>query len=133
MLKIRLSQVLVATLLGFPVGILMQVSKAYSQSYFGAIAYSEITGGYGYSYDYANRAAAETAAVRACEANTGYGDCFALIWFQNACGALAQASNGAYGAAWDSYQAGAEYRAIDTCSSYGGYDCVVTRWVCTTR
>ncbi len=57
---------------------------------FGAIAYSTSTRAQGIAYNYATRADAETAAIGYC----GKPDCFAVAWFQNACGAIATAPTG---------------------------------------
>lgn len=106
------------------------VPVALAQNYYGAIAYSEQTGSHGYSYDYSSQRGAESSAVGECERYSKSGDCQVLIWFRNACGALATASNGAYGSGWGVNRGVAEQYALQSCGSSG---CRVIRWVCTTR
>ncbi len=106
--------------------------KAIAQNYFGAIAYSAATGSHGYSFDYGSKEAAERAAVNACEQFAASGDCAPLVWFKNACGALAVANNGAAGSGWGSDRTLAERYALESCSDVGG-GCRIVRWVCTTR
>jgi serine/threonine-protein kinase len=99
---------------------------------FGAIAYSDITKGHGYSYDYATRGDAERRALKECEfASRMAGDCRVLVWFQNACGALATARNGAAGSGWGSTRPLAHRYAMQSCMNYGGRGCRVVRMVCT--
>lgn len=132
MFNSKFSQLAIAALASLPIAFSIASQKAQAQDYYGAIAYSASTGGHGFSYDYANRAAAETKALRECENYSGGGDCTVLIWFQNACGALATAPSGAYGSGWGYDRSTAEQYALDTCGQYGR-NCRITRWVCTTR
>lgn len=106
-------------------------AAALAQDYYGAIAWSSSTRSHGYSYDYATQTAAENRALNECESYSGAGDCQVLVWFRNACGALAEASNGIAGTGWGTDRSIAEDYAIQTCYDYGGNQCVVTRWVCT--
>jgi hypothetical protein len=96
---------------------------------YGAIAYSESTGNWGYSYDYGSRAQAENSALGRC----GRGDCEIKVWFKNSCGALAKASNGALGWSYaaDS-RAEAESLALSECRSRGS-NCRILCWTCTSR
>ncbi|BAW97885.1 hypothetical protein NIES970_28480 (plasmid) [[Synechococcus] sp. NIES-970] len=111
---------------------LLSSGPVLAQNYFGAISYSPKTGTYGYSYDYSNQQAAINIAQNQCnQRSNGTGDCESLVWFSNACGSLAVASNGSYGSGWGENPDLAEYYAIDTCSDYGGYDCAVLETVCT--
>ena len=48
-----------------------------------------------------------------------------------ACGAVAVASNGAYGSGWATRLDVAESYAVNSCQQYGNNSCRVTRWVCT--
>lgn len=98
---------------------------------YGAIAYSDKTTGFGYSHDYASKAAADSAAIGYCEQSAnGPGDCRVLISFYNNCGALAGASNGAYGAGWGDGPQDAGQAAVQVCQQYGGQDCRVAQTVC---
>ena len=118
--------------LGIPVLAIASVPEARAQAYYGAITYSETTGIHGYSYDYQSRSGAESRAINECENVSGRGDCYVLIWFRNACGALAESYEGAYGSGWGSDRAIAEQYALQSCSQYGR-GCTISRWVCTTR
>ncbi|BAW97053.1 serine/threonine-protein kinase [[Synechococcus] sp. NIES-970] len=97
---------------------------------FGAIAFSEATGEYGYVIDVASQAEAEQAAVDDCEFFAESGDCRALVWFQNACGAIAMGPE-AYGSGWGADVATAEAAAVDVCSDFGS-GCAVVDSICTT-
>jgi serine/threonine-protein kinase len=55
-----------------------------------------------------------------------------MIWFRNACGAMAVSSDGAWGSNWGEDEATAEKKALDGCGQYAK-DCQIVRWVCTTR
>jgi Domain of unknown function (DUF4189) len=98
---------------------------------FGAISYSASDGADGYSHNYDSQAEAEARALAECR---GYGgtDCQILVWFRNACGAMATAPSGAYGSGWGTTTGLAESAALDTCEQSGS-SCKVKRWVCTDR
>jgi hypothetical protein len=80
-----------------------------------------------------SQAAASAAAVRACNTRARAKDCWALVWYRNAVGSVAQASNKAYGSGWGYSDSGdygvakgfAERYAKETCQKYGGSDCQV--------
>ncbi len=96
---------------------------------YGAIAFSPTTAAHGYSFDYANRAAAERKAINECERHAGSGDCKAILWFNNACGALAVGDTG-YGSGWGTDIQFASQYAVESCEEFGD-NCKVVRWVCT--
>ncbi|MBV5260077.1 DUF4189 domain-containing protein [Synechococcus moorigangaii CMS01] len=98
---------------------------------FGAIAFSEATGEYGYVIDVATQTEAEQAAVEDCEFFAESGDCQALVWFSNACGAIAMGPE-AYGSGWGEDIATAEAAAVDVCSDFGS-GCEVVDSICTTQ
>ena len=102
------------------------VTAAEAQNKFGAIAYNKSSGRYGYSYNYNSRGEAEDRALSECT-----GSCDIVVWFKNACGALAT-GNGGWGAAWAPSRRGAENKAVDACSEHAN-NCSVIRWVCTDR
>jgi len=114
---------------GFSLGLLIAASHAASADNFGAIAYSPSSGARGYSYDYSSRREAEARAMSECSAN-GRG-CKTVIWFKNACGALARGSNG-WGSAWAGNRGNAERAAIANCSKHTG-GCRVLTWSCTSK
>jgi serine/threonine-protein kinase len=91
-------------------------------SRFGAIAYSTSTANWGTSYDHASEAAARNAALDSC----GQSDCKVVVWFQNACGALAVGSTGS-GAAWGQTRSEAEEKALLHCPDKDGR---IICWAC---
>ena len=101
--------------------------------YYGAIAYSQNTGCWGYSYNYRNPQEAIIEAVKRCERCSGDNTCAARVWFCRGCGALAKASNGALGYAWAGSRQQAENLALRYCREYGGEDCRIVCWACTSR
>ncbi len=95
---------------------------------YGAIAYSPLGGAYGYASAYRSRAEAEKRAVQECTARTDTGDCHALVWYANACGALATSAK-AYGSGWGEDRSAAEYFALGECKKFDS-ECVVATWSC---
>jgi hypothetical protein len=88
---------------------------------YGAIAYSPSSGSFGYSYEHANRTQAESRAVREC----GKDDCKVATWFFNNCGAVAAASNGAWGGAQGGSERTAQSAALSRCANEGGTSCEI--------
>jgi len=80
---------------------------------YGAIAFSPSNGVWGYSYNYNARGAAERRAMRECRAR-GSG-CRSIVWFRNACGALAVGQGNAYGWGWNTSRQQARRRAMAEC------------------
>lgn len=120
----------IATALSLPF-LGLGASEALANDSFGAIAFSDITRSHGYSYNYATQAAAEARALRECESVSGTGDCRVLVWFRNACAAMARGTNGAVGTGWGANQALANRYAVQSCNGYGGTSCQIIRQVCT--
>ncbi len=98
---------------------------------YGSIAFSTSTRSYGYSYNYDNQQDAITRAMNECNSRTPSGDCIMLLWFRNACAALAIGDTG-YGSAWAAERPAAEQSAIANCSAYSA-NCRIVQWVCTDR
>lgn len=98
-----------------------------NQSYFGAIAFSPRRGIVGYSYNYPSRGDAERSATNSCGT-----DCAVVVWFRNACGALAVGAGNRYAANWAATPGEAQNWAMNACNSQTT-DCRVTRWACTSR
>ena len=75
------------------------------------------------------QAQAETAAVQACETagggSTGFGECSAHVWFENAYSSFAYASNGSWGYGWAKSSADADSVALSECKQAGGTDCAI--------
>jgi hypothetical protein len=91
-------------------------ASARADDTYAAIAYSESTGRYGYSYGYSTRAAAENRAISECNTD----DAQILVWGRNAYVALALSDEGAYGWAWASSEGQAKRLALQKCRDYGG-------------
>jgi hypothetical protein len=89
---------------------------------FGAIAYSVETGSYGIATGYTYREAAELDAHDTCYGN-GAPDCNVVVWWRDACGALALSDNGVYGSAWSDTIDAAHRAAISYCVFEGGEAC----------
>ena len=119
---LRVSQVALAFVFVLP-------SPASAQDYFGAIAYSWQTGAHGWANVYPSREAAEQTALSICSQHAK--DCRPVLWFRNACGALAHGPNGP-GWAWEKSLAGAEKKALELCAKRSS-TCSVARSFCTTR
>jgi len=104
-------------------------SQPQSRSSFGAIALDRLSGSYGYSFAWGTREAAEAAAMRECRSNVeSRGGCSVVLWFSDACGALAQAGSN-WGTAWANSSRAAAARARSTCEKQGEA-CEVSRTVC---
>ncbi len=95
---------------------------------YGAIAYSVDSGRHGWSYNYGSRAAAENRALNEC----GEASCKVVLWFRNACGALATGDDNGYGTGWAGTRRGAETNAMLNCRQVSD-NCSVVRWACTNR
>jgi Domain of unknown function (DUF4189) len=91
----------------------------------GAIAISRDTGRVGYSQGFNSAIEAEQAAVGLCKAR----DCRPVVNFTKACGAVAQAPDASWAWGWDHDSAGAQKRALISCSQYGA-GCRVVGWIC---
>ncbi|MEN9207178.1 MAG: DUF4189 domain-containing protein [Gloeomargarita sp. GMQP_bins_120] len=100
---------------------------------FGAIAYNNLDGVYGYGYNFPDRASAEKRAIQECEQVSGGKPCEILVWFQNACGALARDSRNYAGGGWGVTPEVAQQEALASCQSVGGADCVVVETICTKK
>jgi len=101
----------------FVVGVALMTSAPFGQSAsaarYGSIAFSEDSGAWGYSHGYSSRSAAKGRALRACRAR---GDgCRIVVWFRNACGALAVGRGNVYGWSWNTSRARARRRALAEC------------------
>ena len=110
------------------VALLSWSTAALADDNYGAIAFSQSTGNYGFSYDYDSRASAEARAREKC----GDHNCTVVLWFVNACGALATGDGNAYGTGWASSRREAENIAMSNCRGEAS-GCSVIRWACTTH
>jgi serine/threonine-protein kinase len=94
---------------------------------YGAIAFSSQSGAHGYSHNYSSRGAAEQRALSGCRRNGG--GCRVVLYFNDACGALAVGDGYGSGYAWGTSRRQAEGRALSNCNGYTS-SCQVVRWVC---
>jgi Domain of unknown function (DUF4189) len=92
---------------------------------YGAIAYSFETGASAWAHSFSSAAEAENFVLNRCYNSAD--DCKSL-WFKNACGAVAAGPDG-WGSAWAPSSAGAQRKAIRSCSQYSD-GCRVVRWQC---
>ena len=70
---------------------------------------------------------AEERALQECGAG-----CTVVIWFRNACAALAVGAGYGYGSGWAGNRYRAESIALGVCRQHTG-NCSIATWVCTTR
>lgn len=103
--------------------------QAQSGNIYGAIAYSNSTGIYGYSHNYPNRGAAQNRAVAECRAGGGGRACQVVLWFYNACGAIATGGSNGWGAGYAPSRQGASNIAMNYCRQ-NDYNCRVRQTVC---
>jgi len=96
---------------------------------YGAIAYSPSSGRVGYSYNFANRSAADARASQEC----GKPDCVIATWYYNNCGAVAASSTGAWAGEHAASTRRAEALAMARCEHQGGRDCKVLASHCATQ
>jgi hypothetical protein len=107
--------------------IMLSASPAAADDHYAAIAFSSSSGALGWSNDYSSRDDAEEEALREC----GPG-CTVVIWFKNACGAIATSPDHGYGSGWADSRGEAEATAMRVCRENTS-NCSVQRWTCTTR
>ncbi len=107
-------------------GTSLTCANALAFDHFGAIAMSSSTGATGYSYNYPNEIAAENAARAFC----GQFDCVSVMWFNNACGAIAEGFGNLAGWSWNENEANAAYSAFEECTATGAAGCHVVAQVC---
>ncbi|MCI4664152.1 MAG: DUF4189 domain-containing protein [Neomegalonema sp.] len=99
------------------------VQTSAAQARCGAIAYSASARYWAAATGYATCYQARRAALRRCR-RRGYG-CRVATWFENSCGALATARDGAWGGDWGRYPAQARRKAIRRCRRETAYRCRV--------
>jgi Domain of unknown function (DUF4189) len=104
----------------------LEAGVALAEDNYGAIATGSDKA-WGYAYDYSTRAQAEAAALQQCQKNAQ--DCEVRVWFQNACGAVAE-SDARIGWGWGESREIAERNAISGCQDNS---CKIITWACTSR
>jgi len=100
-------------------------ANATAYDYWGALAISIRTGNTSSAIDYGSAVAATNAAINACHAY----DCQWVVYFANACGAVAQAQNLSWGWGWSASLSVAESLA----TSKAGYGAHIVNWACTSN
>ncbi|MCF3641954.1 DUF4189 domain-containing protein [Rhizobium sp. TRM95111] len=90
----------------------------------GAFAFSQNKHLHAFSGPKPSQAEAETAALEICRAQAD--DCQVTNYFQNACGALATAPDGAWGASWGNSEPAARQRALTYCAEHSTECTVLT-------
>lgn len=94
---------------------------------YGAIAFSQKTGNYGYSYGFNSRSGAEARAMAGCGSRKS--GCGIVLWFTKACGSLAVGSKRGYGTGWGASRAQARSIAMGICRS-NDRNCREVVWSC---
>jgi len=103
----------------------------------GAFAIDTGSGAWGWAQGFAKPTGAANAALRACRARGGAGDCAVRLRFQDTCAAFAADARGdpeAFGSAWGAGVAQMREQALHHCRVRGGgrSDCVARVWGCST-
>ncbi|HGY5554687.1 MAG: DUF4189 domain-containing protein [Prochlorococcus sp.] len=80
------------------------------------MAFSQDTGASGSAWNYEAKWQAENRSLRECSKH-GRG-CKVVLWFRNACGALATSPGNGYGTQWNSGEYGARSGALRECRKY---------------
>jgi serine/threonine-protein kinase len=94
----------------------------------GALAISEHSTAYGYSYDYPTQQAAADRALAECGRNAR--DCRVHTTFRNTCLVVAGSVDGPIGWAWGGRPETRDRRALDQCRQRGAVNCKVVQRVC---
>jgi len=118
----RLAAVLIAALAG-------AAAPAAAENEWGALALSERSTAYGYSFDYDSQETASARALAECARNAG--DCRVHTAFRNTCLVLAGSRDGPFGWAWGGSEATRAARAVEQCRQRGAIGCHVVETVCT--
>jgi hypothetical protein len=96
---------------------------------YGAIAAARENLATGYAVNQSTQQQAEQLALGECEKNADGKPCVVRVRLKNACGAVADASNGRAGYSWGQTQQRAEAEALKACEQVG-HDCRVAISVC---
>ena len=101
-------------------GVLALVSvPASAQNRYGSIVFSQESGGgyaAGMAWSFDSRSAARDRAIGECRGRGGR-NCSEIVWFRDACGALAIGDNNGYGSGWGTSTSIAENYAMSSCRS----------------
>jgi hypothetical protein len=98
---------------------------------FVALAVSNKTLAFGYSWNASSRAQAEQLALANCARNSTVADCHVERWAINACLALAESlPDKTYGDDWAIDRPKAKQQALNECKHYKGKSCKVVYQIC---
>ena len=97
----------------------------------GAIARSLGAGTLGKARGFADQRSAESAAVQDCiMSENAVTTCEVVVYFHDACGAVAESINGIWTAGVGGSAAQARESAMQACASHGGANCIVAASLC---
>jgi hypothetical protein len=99
---------------------------AFGGDVYAAIAFSTRTGRYGYGFNFATRAGAESRALDDCDAD----DCRVIVWTRNGCCALAVGEDNKYGYGYGATRGTSESTALEECRKRTS-GCRIKCWTCT--
>lgn len=111
--------------LGFAALFCAVMAAGVANADWGAVGIQTDGPGYGAAWNFTDEQSAYDAVWEECG---GY--CDEIFTVFNACAAIAQAGNGAWGFSPGSSRAAAESNALDVCYQYGGNSCRVRARVC---
>ncbi len=112
-------------------GFFAAAAPAAAQGVHGSLAISENTDAFGYSYNYATPADAQSRAMAECAKHAQ--DCKIYANFENTCVTVARSANGAFGWSWGYSRDERSSRAISECTKQGGTNCALATNFCTGR
>jgi hypothetical protein len=111
-----------------PALLLASAAPALAQGTWGALALSERSTAYGYSFDYDTREKATERALAECAKNAA--DCRVHTTFQNTCLVVAGSVDGPIGWAWGGREQTRDQRAVEQCRQRGAVNCKVVERIC---
>ena len=103
-------------------------TPALAEGQWGALALSERSTAYGYSFDYDTQETASARALAECAKNAQ--DCRVHTTFRNTCLVLAGSVDGPFGWSWGARQQTQEQRALEQCRQRGAVNCKIVERVC---
>jgi hypothetical protein len=112
-----------------PALLLASATPALAQGQWGALALSERSTAYGYSFDYDTQEKATERALAECAKNAA--DCRVHTTFRNTCLVVAGSVDGPIGWAWGGREQTRDQRALEQCRQRGAVNCKVVERICT--
>jgi hypothetical protein len=111
-----------------PALLLASAAPALAQGQWGALALSERSTAYGYSFDYDTQEKASERALAECAKNAS--DCRVHTTFRNTCLVVAGSVDGPIGWAWGGREQTRDQRAVEQCRQRGAVNCKVVERIC---